>query len=602
MSLLSLLGELSAYAPSHVRTLAALAGVISALGVVLALWHTVRYVLATREIGKIAGPDSAQLVLRGPLRVLNVFRSSERPETTLSPDAVWEFVTSRLHFEFESHRAQVRFLAYLPLLIGLAATMLGLAGLIDRLGLGMSTDVRNSLRGVFLGTLVGIAGSATVGFAGLVLSSAGRRAIAAVEHYVHGWLLPAMPERRIGVRVEEAVLSVIAERSQAVVQQFQDALLPLAGELTTAATKSSAAATTATEAFDHAVAALRDAGNLRTAAKAVADKLVAVERASAHLSKAAQCALDAAVAETAARDRLIEAAVASSSHSERLAEAGKFIEAGLEKLTAPLGTFAATAADFQTSTTRVGDELSSTREAFTSLSSRIESRNELEKQRIDGLQRELEALDTPIAKLHTVLSEITQEVAAARGATEVFRQQAASQLTARVDTNFDQLARKLEDVLTPISALIPSAANQLTLAATSVEGATQEAKQRLPELQAVVEPIQGSLLSYVSSAQNVLAQLQETNGLLAQAVSGIRSHASPVQPPPFGSDSVPVTELVVAIRELRETVAAIRAPAVTPTRPDLGYADTRVQSRPTPDQAEPPRTRRWWPFRSESSL
>jgi chromosome segregation ATPase len=604
MALLSLLGELSAHAPSHVRSLAILAGIISALGVVLAVWHTVRYILATREISKSAAFDPGLEALKGPLRVLNVFRSSENPETTLSPDAVWEFVTSRLHFDFESHRAQIRFLGYLPLLIGLAATMLGLAGLIDRLGLGMSSDVRNSLRGVFLGTLVGIGGSAIVGLAGLVLSSAGRRTIAAVEDYLHARLLPAMPERRIGVRVEEAVMSVIAERSQAVIDHFRDALQPVATELSTAATQSSLAATTATEAFDHAVAVLRDSGNLRTAAKTIADKLAAVERASTHLSKAAQCALEAAAAETTARDRLIDAAAASASHTDRLADAGKSLEAGMETLAVPLREFAATAADFKTSSVRVGDELSSTREAFASLSSRIESRNELEKQRIDQLQREFEALDAPITKLHTVLSEITQEVAAARGATEVFRQQAASQLATRVDSNFDQLAGRLGDVLTPISALIPAAANQLALAASGVQSATEEAKGRLPELQAVVAPIQSSLATYVTGATELLTQLQETNGLLADAVSAIRTGAAPAQSqaPAIDDQRLLASELVKAIRELRETVATLRPVPVTAQRPVPPYAETHAPGKTTADRDEPPKTRRWWPFRSESSL
>jgi chromosome segregation ATPase len=411
-----------------------------------------------------------------------------------------------------------------------------------------------------------------------------------------------MPERRIGVRVEEAVMSVIAERSQAVVEQFRDSLLPVAGELTTAATQSSLAATTATEAFDHAVTALRDAGNLRTAAKAIADKLVAIERASEHLSKAAQCALDAAAAETITRDKLVDAVTASANHTERLAEAGKSVEAGLERLATPLNTFATSAVEFQTSTVRVGDELSGTREAFAALSSRIESRNELEKQRIDSLQRELEALDTPIANLHTVLSNLTQEVAAARGATEVFRQQAAAQLATRVDTNFDLLAKRLEEVLTPISALIPDAANKLVLAGSSVESATQEAKRRLPELQAIVEPIQSSLASYVIGAQNLLVQLQETNRLMAEAVSGVRGHTPPVPQEPFVNQALPVAELVAAIRELKATIAALRSSAVTPQPSVPSYVEPHIPPKARLDQGQQPGRRRWWQFRSESKL
>lgn len=133
MSLAETLRSLVAAAPAHVLTLSVVAIAISGIGLILSAWHSANYLLAARAIARVPA-ECEGAAFGGLLRVLDSFGSRVQPLTPLSRDAAWEFVTARLHFDFESYRAQVRFLAYLPLLVGLAATMLGLASLTDQLG------------------------------------------------------------------------------------------------------------------------------------------------------------------------------------------------------------------------------------------------------------------------------------------------------------------------------------------------------------------------------------------------------------------------------------------------------------------------------------
>jgi hypothetical protein len=659
MTIVDVVRALVADSPPVVRTLAWIALISGAIGLGLAIWHSTRYRAAARHVGRLgawrseargsdagggsggggsdgAGSDGGGAGgkrFTGCLDALSLFDAGPAPQTMLSPDAVWELVTTRLHGDVESTRSLVRFFGYLPLLVGLAATMLGLAGLIDQIGLGMSAGVRASLRGVFLGTLAGIAGSAIVGFSGIFLAASARRMTMAVERYLHGSLLPAMPERRIGVQIEEAIIGVIAERTELVVAQFRDALQPIAAELSTAAIQSSKAATSATGAFDHAATILQGSGNLRAAATLIGDRLVAIERSAVSLAKAAQSTFDAAALAAKGHQALAGAASATIQRAQELADAGKAIEAGVEKLTVPLAAFTTTADGLATSTVRVGTELEGVRLAFGGLASSIESRNDLEKQRIDGLHAQLDSLNTPLSKLHAVLSAMTREVEATRGATEVFRQKAATSLADGIDQNFAKLASQLGDVLTPIAGLIPSAANELTLAARSVEQATADAKQRLPEVQTIVRPIQTSLAGYVADTQTLLAELRETNRLLTGAASRIATTLAPPAPAPAPPPVRPTadsdreqlsTELRAMVGQLREVVSVLReSQPQSRSQPaqqqqvsdDLrvsghgvrggdahGLAGAETVHAPSPPQvAVKPRRRWWWFFRRKAA-
>jgi len=85
------------------------------------------------------------------------------------------------------------------------------------------------------------------------------------QDFIHRYILPTLPERRIAVRIEDAVLALIADRAGAVAESFSTAMQPVAARMGQTAERCAKAAEAATNAFSEAVRALREAGDLGTA-------------------------------------------------------------------------------------------------------------------------------------------------------------------------------------------------------------------------------------------------------------------------------------------------------------------------------------------------
>jgi len=212
-------------------------------------------------------PDLYRAPKRGLLdSSLGDFFADPLASAPLSPDAASEYVTGRLDAERDATLSRVRFFAYAPLLIGLMGTITGLRSLLVGTGRTLQ-DIEPLLSGVFAGTLGGIAGSLMAAFGSLILDKVALDVSNQAQDFIHRYIIPSLPERRIAVRIEEAVLELVAERTQAVVAEFRNSMIPVAAELEEVAARCSKSAEAATGAFSEAHRALREAGNIGEAAR-----------------------------------------------------------------------------------------------------------------------------------------------------------------------------------------------------------------------------------------------------------------------------------------------------------------------------------------------
>lgn len=213
------------------------------------------------------GPTEYRPPSWGPLRrALGEFFADPLHVAPLSPDAASDYVTGRLDAGRDVTQSVIRYFSYAPLLLGLMGTTFALRTLLVTGGNTLQ-EIQPQLSGVFAGTLAGIAGSLLAAIGGLVLDRVSLSSANSVQDFVHRFILPMLPERRISVRIEEAVLTEIAERAQAVAESFRRAIAPVATELQELAIRSGKAAEEATNAFSEAARAVREAGDLEVASR-----------------------------------------------------------------------------------------------------------------------------------------------------------------------------------------------------------------------------------------------------------------------------------------------------------------------------------------------
>ena len=184
----------------------------------------------------------------------------------LSADAAAEFVIGRLEAQRDVVQSVIRYFSYAPLLLGLMGTIFSLRALLVDSGNTLQ-QIQPQLAGVFAGTLAGIIGSLVAALGALLLDYATQSTINQTQDFVHRHIIPTLPERRISIRIEDAVLALIAERTRVVAESFNNALRPVATQMAEIASRCSKAAESATEAFTQATRALREAGNLEDASR-----------------------------------------------------------------------------------------------------------------------------------------------------------------------------------------------------------------------------------------------------------------------------------------------------------------------------------------------
>ena len=221
---------------------------------------------ASLRAGRMA-PTTYRPPKWGPLsQCLDEFFADPLHAAPLSPDAASEYITGRLDSQQDMTQAVIRYFSYAPLLLGLMGTTLALRTLLVTGGNTLQ-EIQPQLSGVFAGTLAGIVGSLVAAVGGLFLDRVALSTSNRAQDFIYRYILPMLPERRIAIRIEEAVLTTIGERAQAVVEGFRIALQPVVTQLEEIAVRCGKAAEVATAGLSEAAHVLREAGNLEAASQ-----------------------------------------------------------------------------------------------------------------------------------------------------------------------------------------------------------------------------------------------------------------------------------------------------------------------------------------------
>jgi hypothetical protein len=201
----------------------------------------------------------------GPLsQSLSEFFADPVVNAPLSPDAAAEYIIGRLEATRDVTLSVIRYFSYAPLLFGLMGTVFALRSLLVVQGNTLQ-QIEPHLAGVFAGTLAGIVGSLLAAVGGLTLDWTSLSTINRAQDFIHRHILPTLPERRIAVRIEDAVLALIAERAQAVAESFSKSMQPVAAQMAQIAERCGKAADAATKSLSEASRVVREAGNLEVA-------------------------------------------------------------------------------------------------------------------------------------------------------------------------------------------------------------------------------------------------------------------------------------------------------------------------------------------------
>jgi hypothetical protein len=203
----------------------------------------------------------------GPLdRSLAEFFGDPARTAPLSPDAAAEYIIGRLEATRDMTQSVIRYFSYAPLLCGLMGTIFALRTLLVVQGNTLQ-QIQPHLAGVFAGTLAGILGSLLAAVGGLVLDWTSLSTVNHAQDFIHRHILPTLPERRIAVRIEDAVLALIAEKAQAVADSFRNSMQPVATQMEDIAERCGKSAEAAVKALSEAARVVREAGDLELASR-----------------------------------------------------------------------------------------------------------------------------------------------------------------------------------------------------------------------------------------------------------------------------------------------------------------------------------------------
>jgi hypothetical protein len=340
-------------------------------------------------------PEKYRAPKWGPLsRSLGEFFADPLRNAPLSPDAASEYITGRLDAEHELTQSAIRYLSYAPLLLGLMGTTLALRSLLVAGGNTLQ-QIQPLLSGVFAGTLAGISGSLLAAAGGLLLDRVALSTSNRAQDFIHRFILPLLPERRIALRIEDAVLAVIAERAQAVAETFRSAIQPVVHQMEEVAARCGKAAETATAAFSEAQRALREAGNLEAASRSF--------KAGAHMIDSSAEQLSDATKQTAEIVlRIGEVRASLAGLLERVQTAADKLGISSERVGSQL---AAQIADLNTHANTVQGCVSDLRLSIEGLSSELVRRANADSTHLETIKGQAEAMGRAL----TLLSQIARE-------------------------------------------------------------------------------------------------------------------------------------------------------------------------------------------------
>jgi hypothetical protein len=415
----------------------------------------------------------------GPLHLsLGSFLQNPAAQSALSPDAAAEFVADRLENQHQAFHSLVRFFAYAPLLFGLMGTILALRGLLVDSGKTLQ-EIQPELAGVFSGTLAGIVGSLVSATGGLLLNAVVRRVNNSVQDFIHLQILPEIPERRIALRIEEAVLERIGEKAQAVVGKMEQALQPLAKSLRESAEGATAAAGAATNAFGIAARAVKEAGDLEKATRNF--------KAAAHmLDSSAESLTDATrqTAETLLRFEELQPAIGLV--SERLEKSSAALTSVTTEMT---GHVTSRIEEFVRHTAALRATVQKVADTFAHLSDLLAVRAQSDSAHVEAIRKQSDAAAQALAVVTESARETSVAISTLPHGFANANQALVGQIQAAVCEGLDDLNERLRQALVSLVPALEASSLALTKAAVSVREEAERSRVALPDFTAQVHDL-----------------------------------------------------------------------------------------------------------------
>lgn len=438
----------------------------------------------------------------GPLsHSLGEFFADPIHNAPLSPDAAAEYIIGRLEATRDATQAAVRYFSYAPLLFGLMGTIFALRALLVIQGNTLQ-QIQPHLAGVFAGTLAGIIGSLLAAVGGLALDWTSLSTINRAQDFIHRYILPTLPERRIAVRIEDAVLALIAEKAQAVALSFGKSIQPVATQMEQIVERCSKAAEVASNALAEAAHAVREAGDLEVASRNF--------KSGAHMIDSSAEQLSDATKQTA----------------EVILRVGE-IRQSLSEL---LGSIRETAENLDGTSTRLGNELASRlmelnkqgerlqatacilHPAIEALSTELMRRASSDSAHLDAIRGHIETTSRSFATVTTILQESSNELKTVPTRIEAIGGTIADGLRQGVTTGMDHITdhttKKLDDVV-----LI------LERSAGALSKAFNEAQQRAEREVVITSP---DLAAAIRQAADEMRKASEVSRRVAEVLLQVR--------------------------------------------------------------------------------
>jgi len=421
-----------------------LALIVGIVGCVLSLTLVLAHIRDQFSLKRVhEHPERYRAPKWGPLnRSLGEFFADPLSSAPLSPDAASEYVTGRLDAEHELTQSAIRYFSYAPLLLGLMGTTLSLRYLLTTGGKSLQ-EIQPLLSGVFAGTLGGIAGSLIAAVGGLVLDRVALSSSNQAQDFVHRFILPLLPERRIAVRIEDAVLGLIAERAQAVAETFRNAMTPVATQMEEVATRSAKAAEEASKAFSEAARALREAGNLESASRSFKTGAHMIDSSAEQLSDATKQTAEVILRLGEVRTSLAEMLERIQATAEGLARSN---EQASNLVAEQVKQLAVNARDVQSCTAGL-------RSSIENLCSELVRRGDIDTASLKAIDAQSHEVRSALAMLAQVAHDIADPIKTLSSSAEALSK-AGESLQGKIAAQFGDVTARFADAVEKMNAML----------------------------------------------------------------------------------------------------------------------------------------------------
>lgn len=519
----------------------------------------------------------------------------------LTPDAAAETFLGPWRDLVQTAQGILRFFSYVPLLLGLSGTILGLSRLLPEVRAAMGAAFERSaptarsdqtrvprpddqdagarasaamrqLQGVFVGTIGGIWGSLAATVGGLLFFFTSAQSTRSVERYVHVTLLPALPKAAISVRLEEEVLASIGHRLRPLVLQIDQAFTPLVEKLTAHATESANAAKLASEAFAEAAEAARHAKSLGTAARHLASAVSTIDGASESLSAAAgetkkavdsqsrlamQCHATAQALYTAGQSLQADVGALTVRLADEQASFKGLVGASEERLVQVHTALAGTAAGTAERVGALQGAIASMQEAFAGLAKSVEARNTLEGETLADARAQTEAFGKTLALVGGGVSTLAQERAAVREQLEGFGARSVATISADLRQRIDELVGALLSTLETVQRPLETAVVRMRSETSDFEARAHSAREALPAIRQSLDDMTVLLQRFTAPTSELASALRQLAEMGIAKPKG--EEPGPKQSPPVAAPQPAEPHMRQLLKELQELNSLLRS-------------------------------------------